>query len=220
MNTRDTRTTRLTTRNALAAALALALALGMAFATVLTLAAPASAHDRLISSDPADGAELADPPSAITLTFNTEPLDVEPRVIVTDAAGETVAEGAPTMDGTDAVLALPDALPGGAYSVAWRVVSSDGHPIEGTFAFDVAEQAEPATEDATETPAETESPAEETPSETAQATETGAPAETPAGTDGSSSDDGGSVLPIVAGVGGVLVVAAVATVLVLRRRAD
>ena len=29
--------------------------------------------------------------------------------------------------------------PAGAYTVVWRVVSSDSHPIEGTFGFTVAE---------------------------------------------------------------------------------
>jgi methionine-rich copper-binding protein CopC len=201
---------------ALFAAAALALGLTVALATLT--AAPASAHDRILSSDPADGAQLATPPTAITLTFNTEPLPVEPQVVVSDSAGTVVTQGAPTIEGSTATLALDPAvaLGGDTYTVAWRVVSSDGHPIEGTFTFTVAAQPEapvseePTTEDATpeETAAEdaTTDAAEESP----------APQTTDAATD--AEDGGSSVLPVLVGLGALVVAAAVVVVLVVRRR--
>jgi len=195
-----------------------ALTLGLTAAVTTLTAGPASAHDRLLSSDPADGAQLATPPTAITLTFNTEPLPVEPQVVVSDSAGAVVAQGTPTIDGSTATLALDPAvaLGGDTYTVAWRVVSSDGHPIEGTFAFTVAAQPEvpvseePTTQDATpeETATEdaTTDAAEETPSASA----------TPAAT---GEDDGGSsLLPVLVGLGALVVAAAVVVVLVVRRR--
>ncbi|MEK8227001.1 copper resistance CopC family protein [Oerskovia sp. M15] len=115
-------------------------------------ATSAQAHDRIISSDPADGAQLAAAPAALTMTFSTEPLDVEPQVVVTDAAGAIVAQGNPTIEGTSATFPWPAELTGSTYSVAWRVVSSDGHPIEGTFSFSVAAAPEPVETTATEEP--------------------------------------------------------------------
>ncbi|WP_435737974.1 copper resistance CopC family protein [Cellulosimicrobium sp. PMB13] len=201
-----------------------ALALTVALATASAL--PAQAHDRLVGSDPADGAQLDAPPAAITLSFNTEPLAVEPQVVVTDAAGTVVAQGAPTIDGTSATLPLDAAaLTGGTYSVAWRVVSSDGHPIEGTLSFGVAEQ--PAAQPA---PSESSPGEEGTPDESASSSDADAVDSTDATQDADASDgsdatedaattdDGGSALPIVVGAVAVLGVAGVATALVLRRR--
>ena len=212
----------LSLRRPLSALLALlaaaALTLGLT-ATVTTLTAgPASAHDRLLTSDPADGAQLAAPPAAITLTFNTEPLPVEPQVVVSDSAGTVVTQGAPTIDGSTATFALDPAvaLGGDTYTVAWRVVSSDGHPIEGTFAFAVAAQPEaPATDDpATDTATPEETATEEPPP--------GTPPEpsAPPTTDAAAPAAGGRSARRAArgGRGALVVAAAVVVVVVLRRR--
>lgn len=198
----------------------LALSLGLTTALAALTAGPAAAHDRLLSSDPADGAQLETPPAALTLTFNTEPLAIEPQVVVSDSAGTVVAQGAPVIEGSTATFAIDPAvaLGGDTYTVAWRVVSSDGHPIEGTFAFAVAAQPEaPATEEPatdTATPEDTASgDATETETDAATADDTSAPvsAETEDG-------DGSALVPVLLGIGVVVVVAAVVVVLVLRRR--
>ena len=110
----------------------------------LLLAPAARAHDVLIATDPADSATVDGAPSAITLTFNNSPLDVGSAIVVADSAGETVTEGPGTVSGTDVVLELDTELAAGDYEVQWRVASSDGHPIEGTFGFTVEGAAEPA----------------------------------------------------------------------------
>src|SRR5690625_2915747 len=110
----------------------------------LFLAPAARAHDVLIATDPEDSATVDGAPSAITLTFNNSPLDVGSAIVVADSAGETVTEGPGTVSGTDVVLELDTELAAGDYEVQWRVASSDGHPIEGTFGFTVEGAAEPA----------------------------------------------------------------------------
>lgn len=197
-----------------AAALALGLTAGLAALT----ATPASAHDRILSSDPADGAQLATPPTAITLTFNTEPLPVEPQVVVSDSAGTVVTQGAPTIEGSAATLALDPAvaLGGDTYTVAWRVVSSDGHPIEGTFAFTVAAQPEaPVSEEPATDEATPEEPASEDATTDAAEETTPEPA-MPVATD--AEDGGSSVVPVLVGLGALVVAAAVVVAIVLRRR--
>ncbi len=202
----------------LALAAALALSLGLTAAVTTLTAGPAAAHDRLLSSDPADGARLETPPAALTLTFNTEPLAIEPQVVVSDSAGTVVTQGAPVIDGSTATFAVDPAvaLGGDTYTVAWRVVSSDGHPIEGTFAFAVAAQPEaPATEEPAADATTDSATAEDTASEeAADATDpaTTAPAEADA------ADDGSALVPVLVGIGAVVVAAAVVVVLVLRRR--
>lgn len=104
---------------------------------VLTDAPAARAHDALAGSTPADGATLDQPPAEVVLTYSAELLDAAQTVLVADAGGVTVAQGSPTVSGRTAVLALPT-LAAGQYTVSWSVVSSDGHRIEGRFAFTVA----------------------------------------------------------------------------------
>jgi copper resistance protein C len=108
----------------------------LAAAEVVLAAVPASAHNRLISSDPAADATVTSPQS-ITLVFDDEVLPVGAAVQVTGPAGDVELE-APAVDGARIVQALPAGLPAGGYTVVWRVASGDGHPIDGTFAFTAA----------------------------------------------------------------------------------
>lgn len=118
---------------------AIAAAIGLGLAAVLITAVPASAHDELLVSDPADGASVETLPEEISLTFSAFPLD-EPGatlVEVTDATGAALTSGDPVVDGTEVTQALAGPATG-AVSVLWKIVSSDGHPIDGEFTFTVA----------------------------------------------------------------------------------
>ena len=141
----------------------LAAALLAAFAAVLFLAAPAHAHDELVSSNPADGAVLDTAPSEIELVFSSELMDLGNQVIVEDAAGTNLAESEPVLTRETLVQAVP-ALDAGEYKVNWRAVSGDGHPITGTFSFTVNA---PAGAEETPAPAVSESAASPAASEPA-----------------------------------------------------
>ena len=109
-------------------------AIGIVFA-----GAPAWAHDELIGSDPAVGAQVDALPAEITLTFSGVLLD-EPGatdVVVTDAAGTDLTSGDPVIDGTRLTQQLSGSA-AGEVTVIWRVVSSDGHPVSDQFTFTVA----------------------------------------------------------------------------------
>lgn len=107
----------------------------LAFAALLLTAGPAAAHDAAESSSPADGATVATPPAKVSITFNKNPLGLGAQVKVTDSAGTDWAEGKVEIVDNVASQSLRQGAPAGKYTVAWRVVSSDSHPIEGTFAF-------------------------------------------------------------------------------------
>ncbi|MFJ4170963.1 copper resistance protein CopC [Paenarthrobacter sp. NPDC089714] len=107
----------------------------LAFASaVLFGAAPASAHDVAESTTPANGATVAAVPASVSITFNNRPLAIGSGVTVT-AGGENWADGAVEIIDNQAVQKLRPGAPAGEYTVVWRVVSSDSHPIEGTFKF-------------------------------------------------------------------------------------
>jgi methionine-rich copper-binding protein CopC len=116
-------------------AMFLAGALMAAFILVLGSANGASAHDDLGSSNPEPGATLDAVPEAIELTFTNVPATIGSDIQVLDAAGEDWAEGDVSITDSVATQAIRDGAPAGTYTVNWRVVSSDSHPIEGTFEF-------------------------------------------------------------------------------------
>lgn len=112
----------------------------VAVLAVLASAAPASAHDQLISSNPAIDAQLTTAPAQVTLRFSADVLDTGAAIIVVDADGKDHVSGAVAIDGPDVSAALGE-LPVGGYQVRWRVVSSDGHPISGIVPFTVGDAA-------------------------------------------------------------------------------
>ncbi|MYS76013.1 transporter [Streptomyces sp. SID5926] len=103
-------------------------------------AGPAAAHAALGSTDPADGAVLQRAPGHVTLTFSESVGLRDDSFRVLDPGGHRVRTGAAGhADGRSdtAGVALPDGLGEGTYTVAWRVVSADSHPVSGAFTFSV-----------------------------------------------------------------------------------
>jgi len=108
---------------------------------VLIPASGAAGHAGLVSSDPNDGAALDVAPVAVVLTFNEELLSDLVEVSVLDAQDNpvVVTEVPQTPPpGTDVKVPWPADLPPGEYSVAFRVVSADGHPVTGRVTFSYA----------------------------------------------------------------------------------
>ncbi|ODU52898.1 MAG: hypothetical protein ABT07_00250 [Microbacterium sp. SCN 70-10] len=149
-------------------------AAAVALAALLVPASPALAHDELVSSDPSADAVLDALPAQITLSYSADILDSDGASViqVTDATGTSLTDGAPTVSGTVVTQALAGSA-SGAVTVVWRVVSSDGHPIDGTFSFTVPAAPTPT---ATATPTTTPSAAASR-APTVTVTTTPAPAE-------------------------------------------
>jgi methionine-rich copper-binding protein CopC len=117
----------------------------VAAVTVLSsLASPAASHSELVSSAPAEGSTVEDP-TAVSLVFNEALLEVGSELSVTDASG-AVTLLSPTYPEPTTLAAQLPALAAGTATVTWRVVSADGHPIEGVLSFQVtnARQPEPS----------------------------------------------------------------------------
>ncbi|ADG76257.1 copper resistance protein CopC [Cellulomonas flavigena DSM 20109] len=117
-------------------------------------ASPASAHNTLRSSDPADGATVATVPPQVTLTFDQEALDLGTQVVVTGPDGVVVSDGPVQLVDTSVVQPLVATLPAGAYTVEWRVTSADGHPLSGALTFTASEAAGAVAAPAPDVPAE------------------------------------------------------------------
>ena len=104
-------------------------------ALLMVPAAAAQAHDVLEATDPANGATVRTLPSKIGLTFDHTPIALGSVVRVEDSTGTDQADGPVTIVDNHVTQAVKTSAPEGRYTVVWRVVSSDGHPIEGTFTF-------------------------------------------------------------------------------------
>ncbi|MBO2463388.1 copper resistance CopC family protein [Actinomadura violacea] len=105
-----------------------------AFAALALAAPPVSAHTSLTGADPAANATIA-PPTQIVLTY-ADPVQL-PQVVLTDAKGGRHEAGKAQAVDNKVTEAVKGTLPNGVYTVGWRVVSPDGHPISGTYKFTV-----------------------------------------------------------------------------------
>ncbi|RBY74602.1 copper resistance protein CopC [Geodermatophilus sp. TF02-6] len=125
-------------RRALVVLLAL---LGAWLGAGVVTAPPAAAHAELVSSEPADGARLAQAPAQVTLEFSEEVSLGAGYVRVLTSGGQRADAGTPTVDGTAVTVALRSGLPDDGYLVTYRVVSADAHPVSGSTSFVVGDGA-------------------------------------------------------------------------------
>jgi copper transport protein len=102
-------------------------------------AAPADAHAELVSTTPAAGSQLDASPDQVLLEFTESVSAGDDAIEVLTSDGDRLDVGSPEHpDGHGAQVAVDlPALEDGSYVVAWRVVSSDSHPISGAFTFGV-----------------------------------------------------------------------------------
>ena len=96
------------------------------------------AHAELVSSTPAPGETLTSFPDEILLVFN-EPIDPGSTFTIFDRSFnsiplvvETDRQNMNILAGHNVEITRP-----GIYTVQWLVISSDGHPIDGSFEFAV-----------------------------------------------------------------------------------
>ena len=98
----------------------------------------ALAHAGLVKSVPGSRAKLDHPPSQIELCFN-EPIELKfSTVRLTAPNGAKIPLGAVSVDEHDPKClraAAPELKDAGAYTVNYRVLSSDGHVVDYGFTF-------------------------------------------------------------------------------------
>lgn len=176
-------------------------AAAVATIAALAVAAPASAHDELVSSTPAADAQLTAAPTELSLTFSNNLLSLDENsgtaMTVVDEAGEDWVDGAPVVEADSATVPLAEGMPNGVYTVTWQVVSSDGHPTSGEYSFSLAAPEASASPTAS-------------PSETAEQPE-------PAETTQPEKQSDSMQWPLLIGLG-VLLLAAIAIVIVIAAR--
>ncbi|PYI64903.1 copper resistance protein CopC, partial [Arthrobacter livingstonensis] len=158
-------------------------------AAIMIPAAAAQAHDVLEATTPSDGSTVGTVPEQITMTFNNTPTAIGSEILIKDSAGTNWANG--PVDIVDHVVTqgIKPGAAAGKYTVQWRIVSSDSHPIEGTFSFTA----------------------------NGTGTKVAGPAQTPTAA-GTATDTSSAALPWGGIIAGVIVVLAIITGLAMVRR--
>lgn len=124
-----------------------------------TSTGPASAHAALLETSPADDEVVETVPASAELRFN-EPVElIDGAIRLFPSNGDPQTLKAQTRDHS-VIVDLPQELPDGTYSLSYRVVSADGHPVGGAVTFHIGEASAstpaPTTPDADTTPTSTE----------------------------------------------------------------
>lgn len=125
----------------------LAAAVAVLTLVLLANAAPAFAHDVLISTSPTEGATLATPPTKVVLTFDEPVQNIGDAVTVTGPDGHEFQTGRPTVVDARVTQALAPLTSRGRYVVAYRIVSADGHPVSERLHFTLRHAAAPGQPD-------------------------------------------------------------------------
>lgn len=189
------------------ASLAAALLLG---AGVIIGASPAFGHASQVGSSPEAEEVLSTPPTEVAITFDSGLLDMGAALVVRDQDGTSIVTGEPVIDDRRFSVAVDPSAPAGVYEVAYRVVSADGHTVEGAFTYTVD-----GTSDAVEPSAVAGSAAPSAAPATGESEATTAASATPINT--SVEDESGSS-PVIWIVGvGLVVIIGVGAALLLRR---
>lgn len=110
---------------------------------VVATATPAHAHSAVLSVAPEEGATVS-AVRDVRVVFNE---DVRPEVsalVVTGSDGQRHDDGSPVVSGAEVSVAVDADLPPGETTVAYRVVSADGHPVAGQYSFRFTPTAQPS----------------------------------------------------------------------------
>ncbi|OWV06058.1 copper resistance CopC family protein [Micromonospora wenchangensis] len=179
---------------------------GVALGVALLPASPALAHNSLTGSNPANGAKVATAPAAVELRFLAKLDPGRTKITVTGPDNIPAAGGEPTFSGSRVrVPFAPGAA--GLYIVDYQLPSSDGHPVKGEVRFTLTTGTAAAPPSVSPSASPTPSP-----------TPTSAAPESPSATPVAAGTDDAGRGWLWAAAGGLVLLAALAAGLFLRRR--
>jgi len=118
----------------------------LAVVVVLLGYAPAQAHNILVTAYPARGGRVNESPEYVSVTFDKPVQDGFTELTVLGPDGTHWATGTPAINGNTVSATLDPLGPAGLYTIEYRIVSADGHPVSGesTFTLTTAGPGKPA----------------------------------------------------------------------------
>jgi methionine-rich copper-binding protein CopC len=109
----------------------------------LILSSPISfAHGQIVTTYPLMDSVSSPTPSQVWIEFDGELQLIEGEVVntlkVTDSTGLVVSSEEAVIEGAKISTQVSDQSVGGVFTVQYRVVSEDGHPVEGSYTFEAS----------------------------------------------------------------------------------
>lgn len=98
-------------------------------------ATPAFAHGFVVSTDPADGSSLPTGPSTVTVTFDEPVQKGFDTLTVVGPDGNLWSTGDTRIDGDALRIDVLPLGPAGIYTIGFRAISADSHPVSGSRSF-------------------------------------------------------------------------------------
>lgn len=126
----------LSNRTALTIRTGLIAGLCLAGAWIAGTSSPALAHSFLVEATPSSKDHVASSPKTVKLRFGGGVEPAYSKLTIEGADGKVLSEGAIGVPEKDRELSVnsPDLIPG-KYVVRYRVLSKDGHIVEGNYEF-------------------------------------------------------------------------------------
>lgn len=106
---------------------------------LLLLCSPTvSAHTSLTNLSPADGEVVKEEIHEVVLEYNIKIESTSTVKVINEKSEEIVG----TTQVSDNVMTIGfiEPLDNGTYTVEWKIIGADGHPIQGIYSFDVRQE--------------------------------------------------------------------------------
>lgn len=130
---------------------------GLLFA--LGISAPsASAHTAVVSTSPQANQVLMSAPTQVTVTTAEAVQERGTAIAVLSPSGARVDDGSTEVDGSTVLVGLVALSEVGDYTVNYRLLAEDGHPLEGSFIFTLSATPSPTSPSPTPTSSQPSSP--------------------------------------------------------------
>jgi len=111
----------------------------LSVALILSHTESANAHAQLTSSVPRKNQTVKMLPNLVWLEFDGDLITLDGKAVneltVTNSKKVRVDIGGSIVGGARISTKLKPGLPSGKYMVSYRIVSEDGHPVDGSFSF-------------------------------------------------------------------------------------
>ena len=109
----------------------------------LILSSPTSfAHGQIVTSYPLMDSVSSPTPNQVWIEFDGQLQQIEGEVVntlkVTDSTGLVVSSEEAVIEGAKISTQVSDQSVGGVFTVQYRIVSEDGHPVEGSYTFEAS----------------------------------------------------------------------------------
>ncbi|WP_066306197.1 copper resistance protein CopC [Bacillus sp. FJAT-29814] len=94
------------------------------------------AHSHLKDSNPKSGEVVTEALENITLSYETK-VESTSTFTLTDQNGTNIPLSQVSVNNSQLVGMLKDGLADGGYTIHWKIIGADGHPLEGDVPFSV-----------------------------------------------------------------------------------